>query len=609
MKFHSRLLALVLACSGCSSLLAQSETYGAQWLTYNNGLDSQRFSPLRQINTENAAALGEVCRVQIDGPTSFHAGLIVSEGVIYTATANETVALDASSCAVIWKYDYLPEEERCGGSTRGVALHNGRIFRGTCDGRLIALDAKSGELLWKNVIAEPDLGESTSAAPLAWQNVIYMGIAGSELGARGRVMAYDAITGHELWRFNTIPMGDEVGADTWQREGTAKTGGGGVWGAMSLDVSTGELFVPVGNPWPDIDIGYRPGENLFTNSIVVLDAFTGKLKWWHQVSPADWKDLDLVAAPVLYRADGARDFMAIGGKDGYVTLVDRDSKEVVFRTPVTTVEEIHAKPSTEGSRMCPGYAGGVEWNGPALDKLNNNLIVGAVDICFIVTLVEGTVYKAGEANFGGLVAPDGEATGWVTALDMLTGEVRWQHHADFPVTAGVTPTAGGVTFTGDLGGNLFVFDSASGKILHQSDVGGAMAGGVVTYEISGKQYLAFAAGNISRNAFGDVGLPSVVIMTLNPEAPATALDATSISNASGQAAGRRLYSQVCASCHGTDGNFIADKRLGNLVARMSLEDTMALIKDPKAPMPKLYPELIDEQSVEAVARFVLEELR
>ena len=609
MKFHSRLLALVLACSGCSSLLAQSETYGAQWLTYNNGLDSQRFSPLRQINTENAAALGEVCRVQIDGPTSFHAGLIVSEGVIYTATANETVALDASSCAVIWKYDYLPEEERCGGSTRGVALHNGRIFRGTCDGRLIALDAKSGELLWKNVIAEPDLGESTSAAPLAWQNVIYMGIAGSELGARGRVMAYDAITGHELWRFNTIPMGDEVGADTWQREGTAKTGGGGVWGAMSLDVSTGELFVPVGNPWPDIDIGYRPGENLFTNSIVVLDAFTGKLKWWHQVSPADWKDLDLVAAPVLYRADGARDFMAIGGKDGYVTLVDRDSKEVVFRTPVTTVEEIHAKPSTEGSRMCPGYAGGVEWNGPALDKLNNNLIVGAVDICFIVTLVEGTVYKAGEANFGGLVAPDGEATGWVTALDMLTGEVRWQHHADFPVTAGVTPTAGGVTFTGDLGGNLFVFDSASGKILHQVDVGGAMAGGVVTYEISGKQYLAFAAGNISRNAFGDVGLPSVVIMTLNPEAPATALDATSISNASGQAAGRRLYSQVCASCHGTDGNFIADKRLGNLVARMSLEDTMALIKDPKAPMPKLYPELIDEQSVEAVARFVLEELR
>jgi hypothetical protein len=162
--------------------------------------------------------------VQLDGPTSFHGGLIVNEGVIYTATARETVALDARSCSVLWTYDYTPEEERCGGSTRGVTVHNGRVFRGTCDGRFIALDATTGELLWKNVIAEPDLGESTSAVPLAWQNLVFMGIAGSELGARGRVMAYDAVTGQELWRFHTIPMGDDVGAETWERPGTAKTG-------------------------------------------------------------------------------------------------------------------------------------------------------------------------------------------------------------------------------------------------------------------------------------------------------------------------------------------------------------------------------------------------
>lgn len=609
MHTASRTVAALLLFASCSGLQAQNTSFGAQWLTYNNGLDAQRFSPLRQITADNASQLGEVCRVQIDGPTSFHGGLIVNEGVIYTATARETVALDARFCAVLWTYDYTPEEERCGGSTRGVAVHNGRVFRGTCDGRFIALDARTGELLWKNVIAEPDLGESTSAVPLAWQNLVFMGIAGSELGARGRVMAYDAVTGQELWRFHTIPMGDDVGAETWERPGTAKTGGGGVWGAMSLDVSNGELFVPVGNPWPDIDIGYRPGSNLFTNSIVILDAFSGQLKWWHQVSPSDWKDLDLVAAPVLYRADGARDFMAIGGKDGYVTLVDRDTHEVVFRTPVTTVEDIYDKPSTEGSRMCPGYAGGVEWNGPAMDKRNDTLIVGAVDICFIVTLVEGTVYKAGEANFGGMVAPDGPATGWVTALDMLTGAIKWQHHADFPVVAGVTPTAGGVTFTGDLGGNFFVFDSASGNIVHQTDVGGAMAGGVVTYEIDGKQYVAMAAGNISRNAFGDVGLPSVVIMTLDPESPATTLDATTMQDGSGLANGRRLYSQVCASCHGTDGNFIADKRLGNLAARMTPDAAMAVIKQPKAPMPVLFPDLISEQDVADVTRFIFDELR
>ncbi len=160
-----------------------------------------------------------------------------------------------------------------------------------------------------------------------------MPIAGSELGARGRVMAYDAETGKELWRFNTIPMGDELGADTWKRKNTAKTGGGGVWGAMTLDPSTGELFVPVGNAWPDIDKAYRPGTNLFTNSIVALDARTGALKWWYQVTPEDWQDMDLVAPPVLYRDSKIRDVVALGGKDGYVTAIDRDTRKPIFRAP------------------------------------------------------------------------------------------------------------------------------------------------------------------------------------------------------------------------------------------------------------------------------------
>jgi len=237
------------------------------------------------------------------------------------------------------------------------------------------------------------------------------------------------------------------------------------------------------------------------------------------------------------------------------------------------------------------------------------LITGAVDICFKVTLGENTVYKPGEANFGGMVEPDGEATGWVTALDSLTGAVRWKYHAEKPVVAGITPTAGGVTFAGDLAGNFLVFDSKSGALLRKDNVGGAMAGGLVTYELGGKQYVAFAAGNISRNAFGDVGVPSVVIMTLNPAAPARSLDATKGSAITGIANGRRLYSQVCASCHGTDGNFVADKKLGDLAKRMDMAAASAFIKNPKAPMPKLYPELINEQSVTDVTRFLFEELQ
>ncbi|HTQ35991.1 MAG TPA: PQQ-binding-like beta-propeller repeat protein [Steroidobacteraceae bacterium] len=599
---------IALPCLLAATAAAQESTPGGQWLSYNNGLHGQRYSPLQQIDATNLARLGEVCRVQIDGPGSFHAGMVVQGDTIYTTTSRETVALDATSCQLRWKYDYTPEEERCGGSNRGVALADGRVFRGTCDGRLIALDAATGRLLWKDVIAAPQLGEGTVAAPLAWQGVVYMGIGGSESGVRGRVVAFDAATGRELWRFNTIPLGNEIGASSWKKPETAKTGGGGVWGVMSLDVSTGELFVPVGNPWPDIDKGYRPGDNLFTNSVVVLDARTGALKWWHQVSPGDWMDLDIVAAPVLYRVGAARDLMAIGGKDGHVTVVDRDTHQRVFRTPVTTVETIPENPPPGGARMCPGYAGGVEWNGPALDRLNGQLIVGAVDICFKVTPGPPKQYVPGAVEFGGTVEPDGDATGWITALDAQNGAVRWKYHADKPVVAGITPTAGGITFAGDLGGNLLVFDSKSGKLLRKTAVGGAMAGAIATYDVGGRQYVAFNAGNVSRNAFGDLGLPSVVIMTLDPGKPAVVRN---IATAGGSAAelGQRLYGQVCQSCHGADGNMIADHKLGNLAARRDLASTIEYIKKPRPPMPALYPQLLDERSVEAVAGWVQQQLR
>jgi mono/diheme cytochrome c family protein len=248
----------------------------------------------------------------------------------------------------------------------------------------------------------------------------------------------------------------------------------------------------------------------------------------------------------------------------------------------------------------------VEWNGPALDKINGNLITGAVDICFIVTLGD-TVYTAGELNFGCTVVPDGEATGWITAIDSLTGDVKWRLHTNFPVVAGITPTAGGITFAGDLGGNFFALDSATGDILYQVNAGGALAGGVITYELDGIQYVATNAGNISRNAFGDVGLPSVVIWKLSPLGIPTTINATTM-GARDMNNGRRLYSQVCSSCHGTDGNFVPEHHLGDLASRMSFEEAVSSIKIPTAPMPALYPDLISEQDVQDVTRFVFDEL-
>ncbi|MEY4763008.1 MAG: hypothetical protein RLZZ200_2864, partial [Pseudomonadota bacterium] len=322
----------------------------------------------------------------------------------------------------------------------------------------------------------------------------------------------------------------------------------------------------------------------------------GALKWWYQVSPEDWVDLDMASPPVLYRARGVRDLLVFGGKDGHVTAVDRDTHQRVFHTPVTTIEKAPRMPTKEGTRMCPGFAGGVEWNGPALDRRNNLLVTGAVDACFIVKLGK-TEYGPEAVSYGGSVEPVGETTGWVTAIDADTGAVRWKYHAEKPVLAGVTPTAGGVTFTGDLAGNLLVFDSASGVLVHKHQTGGALAGGVVTYEQGGTQYLAFANGNVSRNAFGALGLPSVVIMAVDGKP------------ASGRAAGQGLYNQVCVSCHGPDGAMLADHRLGTLSARQDLEATIRAIKDPKPPMPRLYPDLLDDKAVADVAAYLREELK
>jgi alcohol dehydrogenase (cytochrome c) len=613
-RYHRRSVAIaaaILASAGLGlSSMGVSDPLpappiGLQWPTYNAKLNGQRYSSLDQIKTDNVKRLGEVCRMQIDGPTSFTAGLIVVDGIVYTTTSTETVALDATTCAVRWKYSYVPDELEQAPSNRGVAVLDGRVFRGTADGRLIALDAATGKLLWKNEVGDPRLGESISAAPLAWQGVVYEGIAGGEFGVKGRILAYDAATGRELWRFNTIPTGKEVGADSWKNAKTTKTGGGAIWGALTLDVTTGELFVPVGNPWPTITGPYRPGDNLFTSSLVVLDAQTGALKWWHQLVPHDGRDLDLAAPPVLYRDSKIRDLVAFAGKDGYVQALDRDTQKLLFRVPITTIENEDSLVTSAGTHICPGFGGGVEWNGPALDPVNHTLVTGAVDWC--MTLASAPLeYKAGEHEIGATIKPDATASGWVVAVDSETGDVRWRYHADKPVIAGVTPTAGGVIFTGDTAGNFIVLDSKTGAELAKINTGGALAGGVVTYEMGGKQYVAFASGNVSRLTFGELGLPSVIIMTLdanNPQSHVAALRGGPAGRAD-EAHGQSIYAHICSTCHGHNGDLVAGHNLYTLRDRRDLAATIAFIKNPVAPMPKLYPDTLTEQDVADVAAYL-----
>jgi len=486
------------------------------WPMYNKDYESQRFTSLQQINAQNVSSLKEVCRIKLAELTSFHSGPILVDGVMYVTTARDTVALDPCNCKVLWKSVWEPEDVMAPTTNRGVAFMDGRLFRGTNDGRVIALDAKTGKQLWKVVAADPKKAYYMSAAPIAWNGLVFMGTAGSDSGIRGRMMAYDAATGREVWRFNTIPMPGEVGYDTWKNGVSAETGGGGMWTSFTLDVKSGELFIPVANPAPDFNVAYRPGDNLFTNSMVVLDAITGKLKWWFQATPNDGYDYDLAAAPVLYNDSKGNNLVALGSKDGFVYALDRKSQKLVFKTPVTTINNSGA-PTPEGVIACPGTLGGVEWNGPAFDAERRSHYVGAIDWCSEFKLGE-VKYVPGEAFSGGSKKQVGKPNGWVTAIDSDTGKIKWKYEAGSPVVAGITPTAGGVVFSGDLAGNFFALDSNTGKPLYKFSTGGAIAGGVITYSQDGKQYVATTSGNISRSSqtLGplSLGAPTIIILAL-----------------------------------------------------------------------------------------------
>lgn len=621
----------------------------ADWPLYNKNFHGQRFSELDQIHTGNVGNLREVCRIKLTRGGSFHAGPIVSDGVMYVTTARLTVALDARNCSLLWRSVYVPEEREVWASNRGTVLVKGRLIRGTADGRVIALDARTGALVWKVAAGDPKKGEFFSSAPIAWQGLVFMGIAGGDWGIRGRMMAFNADSGREVWRFNTVPLADEPGAETWERPETRDTGGGGTWGSYALDADRGEVFVPVANPAPDFSPALRPGANLYTNSVVVLDARTGKLKWWYQIAPGDGHDYGIGAAPMLYTQADGRQVVALAPKDGHVYVVDRRTKALLFKTPVTTIENAGLPPTPEGRRFCPGVYGGSEWNGPAFDAARRAIVVGAVDWCSIIKSEPPDAKRRnGSLYMGGSYAQLPPAKGWVTSLDADNGRVNWKYQAEAPVVAGVTPTAGGLVFSGDMAGNFLALDAASGKPLYKFNTGGAIAGGVITYAREGRQYVAATSGNVSRATLGALGSPTIVIMALNGAGNAVPkmIDAsrgdgevpdlakgswreriasrlaawmqalrgmadgvttavTGTQNAAALAArGKNLYAANCAGCHGADGSGLAGPSLRNLQSRLSPSQTIAIVKHPREPMPALFPSLLSEQDVRDIAAFV-----
>lgn len=640
---------VVAVCAGgfpCVLLAAPDD-----WLMYNKSFDGSRFSELAQINATNAKSIDEVCRVKVARGGSFHTGLVVVNGRMYFSNAHWTFAVDASNCALIWKTKHIPLKAEVWRTNRGIAFMDNMIFRGTGDGRLIALDATTGRQIWQVSPGVPEQGEFFSSAPIASNGKIFIGTAGGDWGIRGKIFAFDAKSGKEIWRFNTIPGRGEPGFDTWPSELAASTGGGGTWSSFTLDEQRRELFVPVGNPAPDFAPSHRPGTNLYTNSVVVLDSVSGKLKWWYQLTPNDGHDLDLGAAPVLYRATNGREFVALAGKDGYVHLLDRATHRLVSRTAVTTISNSGALPTPEGVRVCPGAYGGVEWNGPAVDVAHNSLFVGAVDWCSIFR--SGKVeYRPGELYFGGSYTQVTDPPkGQITALDATNGKIKWIYRTQAPIVAGVTATAGGVILTGDLNGKFLVLKNDTGELLFEFPTGGAIAGGVITYAISGQQYIAVTSGNVSRTTFGVLGDPSLVIMSTSFNAPKTpgyldvsedsagslgfegerqpkwreglqwiksklttwyyaalnkpqTINASAAHSSASVMRGKALYADNCSGCHGRDRGGLSGPRLTDLRNRMSIDKTIGLIKHPKGVMPTFYPKILSDADVQSIAQFL-----
>jgi alcohol dehydrogenase (cytochrome c) len=507
--------------TGAAPLPASTPPEAGDWPSYNKTLTSNRFSGLDQINKNNAGKLKVLCTYDTGQYTGFTSGLLEVNGALIFDTEYDIISIDPATCKEIWRTheDYAPATPQ--GVNRGPAYLDGMLFRGTQDGRVLAYDLKTGKRIWETTIGDASKVETVPAAPIAWNGLVFAGIAGGDIkGVKGRMYALDAKTGKIVWELYMVPRaagdptrGPEAAqppdASTW---GNSMPGvpitGGATWSSYTLDPDAGLIYVPGGNPAPDFADALREGSNLFTGSVVVLDAKTGAYKNHFKLVPKDWHDWDVSSAPSIIQTAGGKRLLSVAPKDGHLYGIDLNTNAVLYREPVTRVENADAPFSSGKSvHFCPGSTGGAEWNGPAYDPQTNFIYIGEVEWCTTVTLLAPEKIAAvpsgqpwsGEAsinpfNTWGKGDPIFDWAGWVYAVDADTGAWKWRAKTNYPVQSGMTPTGGGVVFFGDMGGNFYALDTATGNKLWGDKIGGAIGGGVITYAVNGAQKVAVAHG-------------------------------------------------------------------------------------------------------------------
>jgi alcohol dehydrogenase (cytochrome c) len=525
-----------------SDRLSSAAREARNWLTYSGGYFSQRYSTLTQIAPDNVKTLELQWMYQAAVAGAWQTTPLVVDGVMYlTQRPNDVVALDAKSGRVYWIYRHQLDPTQivcCGANNRGLAILGDTLFMGTLDARLVAIDARSGKRIWYTQVADNNAGYSLTLAPLVVKDKVIVGVGGGEYGIRGFVAAYDARTGKEAWRFYTIPGPGDAGFDSWLACPPAsgsycdsdawKHGGGSVWVTGSYDSALNLTYWGVGNAGPDWNADQRPGDNLYTDSVVALDADTGRLKWHYQFTPHDRYDYDSVQIPVLaditFQGQPLK-AMVWANRNGNFYVLDRETGKFLVGKPFVKVNWMdtfdergrpHQTVQPPGQPTWPGNQGGTNWYSPSYSPHTGLFYVPAWE--GYATIFGGTPVEYQEGrNFGGGVnrsyvpvpgAPavpglrrgpinnwtDAVANGAVLALDASTGEQKWR----FPMTdvtdSGILTTASDVLFTGGREGYFQALDARTGALLWKASLGAQIVNGPITYEVDGRQYVATISG-------------------------------------------------------------------------------------------------------------------
>ena len=523
-KFISSLAVLLMASlflTGVSraqnvttDILENAQDYSDRWVTYGKNYGAWRYMPDSQINRDTVANLRPVW-IKQNGVTggAYEVTALVNDGRMYLSTANShLIVVDPLSGDELWRYDHDFENVDlcCGPHNRGVALHEDKVFWGTLDAHLMAFDAATGIQLWDVEVGDHRESFSVTGAPLVVKDMVLIGVGGGEFGIRGYVDAYDVNTGERRWRFYTTPAEGEPGNETWLGD-SWKTGGAPTWVTGTYDPETDWVFWGTGNPWPDINNAVRAGDNLYSNSVIALDADSGELQWYFQTSPRDEFDHDSTSEPMIIEEmfEGEMRKMIVQvSRNGHVYGLDRMTGDFLYAGEYTRVnwaerdesgkpvlkEELYEPRDT---MIFPGLYGGKNWPPASYSPDTHMLYIPTTEWGTRFIRREGEA-RAGVMDLGGIPQFDTTGTGWVVAFDMLSGDIAWQKEMPGNFNwAGTLATGGGLVFSGAPDGYIYAMNDETGEVLWKFQTGSGLYAPPTSFTIDGKQYIGIASGTMN----------------------------------------------------------------------------------------------------------------